>query len=36
LVVTSPSADFQRPDRFRNHDDAEVMGQVVTIARRLT
>ena len=36
LVVTSPSEDFQPPERFRNHDDAEVVGQVVTIARRLT
>jgi hypothetical protein len=35
LVVTFPSADFHSPERFRNHDDAEVVGEVVTTARRL-
>ena len=36
LVVTSPSEHFKRPERFRNDDDAEVIGQVVAMARRLT
>lgn len=35
LVVRPYSADFQRAEQFRNRQDAEVIGQVVAIARRL-
>ena len=29
------SPDYQRPERLRNHQDAEVVGEIVTIARAL-
>ena len=29
------SPDYQRPERLRNHQDAEVVGEIVTIARTL-
>jgi hypothetical protein len=35
LIVHPYSPSNQPPDHFRNHNDAEVVGQVVTIARRL-
>lgn len=35
LVVHPYSQELYRPTRLRNHDDAEVVGQVVTIARKL-
>jgi hypothetical protein len=35
LVVHSYGRDFQPPLVFRNHQDAEVIGQIVAIARRL-
>jgi hypothetical protein len=35
LVIHPHSADYQRPEQLRNHDDAEVIGQIVTIVRKL-
>jgi hypothetical protein len=35
LIVHPYSPSTQSPEHLRNHDDAEVVGQVVTIARRL-
>lgn len=35
LVVHGYSPDCQRPEQLRNHDDAEVIGEIVAIARRL-
>ena len=35
LVIHPYSPDYQRPEQLRNHYDAEVVGQVVTVARRL-
>lgn len=35
LVIHPQSADYQRPEQLRNHDDGEVIGQIVTVARRL-
>ena len=35
LVIHPYSLNQQRPEHLRNHRDAEVVGQVVTIARRL-
>jgi hypothetical protein len=35
LVIHPYSPDYQRPERLRNHQDAEVVGQIVTIARTL-
>ena len=35
LVIHPYSPDYQRPEHYRNHHDAEVIGQIVTIARRL-
>jgi len=35
LLIHPYSSEFQRPDRLRNHYDAEVVGQVVTVVRRL-
>jgi transcriptional regulator with XRE-family HTH domain len=35
LVIHPYSLDYQRPEQLRNHDDAEVVGEIVTIARRL-
>ena len=35
LVIHPYSRAYQRPERFRNHHDAEVVGQVVTVARKL-
>jgi len=36
LIVHPHSPNFYRPIQLRNHYDAEVMGQIVAIARRLT
>jgi hypothetical protein len=33
LVIHPYSPDYQRPERLRNHQDAEVVGEIVTIAR---
>jgi hypothetical protein len=35
LVIHPYSPNYQPQERLRNHDDAEVVGQVVTVARRL-
>lgn len=35
LVVNSNAREFQRPEQFRNSRDAEVVGQVITLIRRL-
>lgn len=35
LMVHPYTREFHRPERFRIHDDAEVIGQIVAIARRL-
>ena len=35
LVIHSYSPDYRQPEQLRNHHDAEVVGQVVTVARRL-
>jgi hypothetical protein len=35
LVMHSYSADYRQPEKLRNHHDAEVVGLVVTVARRL-
>ena len=35
LVIHPYSSDYQAPERMRNHDDAEVVGEIVTVARRL-
>jgi transcriptional regulator with XRE-family HTH domain len=35
LVIHPYSGNHQRPEHLRNHHDAEVVGQIVTIARRL-
>jgi hypothetical protein len=35
LVVHPYSRDFHRSTEFRQHQDAEVVGQIVAIARRL-
>ena len=35
LVIHPYSGDYQHPEQFRNHRDAEVVGQIVTVARRL-
>jgi len=35
LVIHPHSWDYQRPEQLRNRRDAEVIGQIVTIARRL-
>lgn len=35
LVIHSYSSDYRQPEQLRNHHDAEVVGQVVTVARRL-
>jgi hypothetical protein len=35
LVIHPFSANYQPQEQLRNHDDAEVIGQVVTVARRL-
>ena len=35
LVIHPYSPTYQPPEQLRNHDDAEVIGQVVTVARRL-
>jgi hypothetical protein len=35
LVIHPHSVDYQRPEQLRNRRDAEVVGQIVTIARRL-
>jgi transcriptional regulator with XRE-family HTH domain len=35
LVIHPCTSDHQRPEQLRNHADAEVVGQIVTIARRL-
>jgi hypothetical protein len=34
-VIHSYSPDYRQPEQLRNHHDAEVVGQVVTVARRL-
>jgi hypothetical protein len=36
LVVHPYSRQFYRPTQLRHHDDAEVMGQIVAIARKLS
>jgi len=35
LIMHSYSSDYQQPQQLRNHYDAEVIGQVVVVARRL-
>jgi len=35
LVIHPYSLDYQRPEQLRNHQDAEVVGEIVTIARTL-
>lgn len=35
LVIHPYSRDYQRSEQLRNHDDAEVIGQIVIVARRL-
>ena len=35
LVIHPYSRDYQRPEQLRNRDDAEVVGEIVTIARTL-
>jgi hypothetical protein len=35
LLIHSFSSNYQRQEQLRNHDDAEVIGQVVCVARRL-
>ncbi len=35
LVIHPYAPDYQRPERLRNRYDAEVIGEIVTIARRL-
>jgi len=35
LVIHPYSSDYQRPELLRNHYDAEVVGQIVTVARGL-
>ena len=35
LVIHPYSSNYQPQEQLRNHDDAEVIGQVVTVARRL-
>ncbi len=35
LVIHPYSLDYQRPEQLRNRQDAEVIGQIVTIARSL-
>jgi hypothetical protein len=35
LVIHPYSSTYQRPEQMRNHDDAEVVGQIVTVAREL-
>jgi hypothetical protein len=36
LIVHPHSPNFYRPIQLRNHYDAEVVGQIVAIARKLT
>jgi transcriptional regulator with XRE-family HTH domain len=35
LVIHPYSRDFHRPLSFRNHQDAEIVGQIVAVARKL-
>jgi hypothetical protein len=35
LVIHPYARNYQRSERLRNHDDAEVIGQIVMVARRL-
>lgn len=35
LVIHPYAQNYQRSEQLRNHDDAEVIGQIVTVARRL-
>jgi len=35
LIIHPQSQKYQRSEHLRNHDDAEIIGQVVTVARRL-
>lgn len=35
LVIHPYSQNYQRSEQLRNHDDAEVIGQIVLVARRL-
>jgi hypothetical protein len=36
MLVTHPhSSDYRQPEQLRNHHDAEIVGQVVTVVRRL-
>jgi hypothetical protein len=35
LVIHPYSSDYRRPEQLRNHYDAEVVGEIVTVARRL-
>jgi hypothetical protein len=35
LVIHPYGVDYQRPEQLRNRDDAEVVGEIVTIARAL-
>jgi transcriptional regulator with XRE-family HTH domain len=35
LVIHPYSSTYQQPERLRDHDDAEVVGQIMTVARRL-
>lgn len=35
LEIHPNSLDYQRPEQLRNRQDAEVIGQIVTIARSL-
>jgi hypothetical protein len=35
LVIHPYSQDFHRPLSFRNHQDAEIVGQIVAVARKL-
>jgi hypothetical protein len=35
LIIHPYSPTYQPPEQLRNHDDAEVIGQVVTVAKRL-
>ena len=35
LVIHSYSPNYRQPEKLRNHEDAEVVGLVVTVARRL-
>ena len=35
LVIHSFSLNYRQPEKLRNHDDAEIVGLVVTVVRRL-